>query len=117
MKRKNLILALLLVFLTTTSVYAQPRPRHDRGNHYGHTYKPKHHKKDKHHKQHDRYVRYGMERRCDRDGWYPGYRGRVRYKNGRWHYRRQGRWYDYPVFYEPDYYFRTPVATFSLRLR
>lgn len=40
--------------------------------------------------------------------------GRVRHMDdGRWGYCRDGRWYYYNCYYEPDYYFAHPVHHFS----
>lgn len=51
--------------------------------------------------------------RWDHDGWMDGWHGRVRhFDDGRWGYFREGAWYYYDRFYEPDYYFARPLRHF-----
>ena len=61
-------------------------------------------------------IRHGHERYVDRQGWYPGYKGRVRYIDGRWAYWRNNSWYYYDCFYEPDYYYNHHISTFEHHL-
>lgn len=49
----------------------------------------------------------------DHRGHVHGWEGRVRHLNGRWGYFRNNRWYWYNRYFEPTYYFATPVHHFN----
>ncbi|MCR5314177.1 MAG: hypothetical protein K6E54_11155 [Bacteroidaceae bacterium] len=51
--------------------------------------------------------------RFDRRGYVCGWEGRVRHHNGRWGYYRNNRWYWYNRYFEPTYYFATPIHRFN----
>lgn len=63
----------------------------------------------------DRYARYNGYDRYDRYDRYDirGYEDRVRYRGGRWHYHRNGRWYGYDYYITPSYYYSRPLSTFG----
>jgi len=50
------------------------------------------------------------------DGFLPGWEGRVRYLDGRYGYLRDSEWYWYDTYFEPDYYYATPVRHFRRHL-
>lgn len=60
----------------------------------------------------DRYARYNGYDRYDRYD-IRGYEDRVRYRGGRWHYHRNGRWYGYDYYITPSYYYSRPLSTFG----
>ena len=55
--------------------------------------------------------------RWDDRGYLHGWDGRVRrFHDGRWGYLRDGAWYYYDCFYEPDFYYAHPLSHFHAHL-
>lgn len=82
-------------------------PRHDMAPHHG--MGPRH---EMHMGGHG-HLAHHADYRWDSRGYLHGWDGRVRrFDDGRWGYLRDGAWYYYDCFYEPDYYFAHPLTHF-----
>ena len=59
---------------------------------------------------HEMARHHGGAPRVDHRGFVPGWEGRVRHHNGRWGYFRDNRWFWYDRYFDPVYYFGSPLA-------
>ncbi len=62
---------------------------------------------------HEMARHHGGAPRVDHRGFVPGWEGRVRHHNGRWGYFRDNRWFWYDRYFDPVYYFGSPLAYFN----
>ena len=62
---------------------------------------------------HEMARHHGGGPRVDHRGFVHGWEGRVRHHNGRWGYFRDNRWFWYDRYFDPVYYFGSPLAYFN----
>lgn len=62
---------------------------------------------------HEMARHHGSAPRVDHRGFVPGWEGRVRHHNGRWGYFRDNRWFWYDRYFDPVYYFGSPLSYFN----
>ena len=62
---------------------------------------------------HEMARHHGGAPRVDHRGFVPGWEGRVRHHNGRWGYFRDNRWFWYDRYFDPVYYFGSPLSYFN----
>ena len=68
---------------------------------------------DMHRGGHEMARHHGGGPRVDHRGFVHGWEGRVRHYNGRWGYFRDNRWFWYDRYFDPVYYFGSPLAYFN----
>ena len=62
---------------------------------------------------HEMACHHGGGPRVDHRGFVHGWEGRVRHHNGRWGYFRDNRWFWYDRYFDPVYYYGSPLAYFN----
>ncbi len=81
----------------------------NRGSHYnGHSEM----NRGSHHGGHEMARHHGSPR-LDHRGYVHGWEGRVRHHNGRWGYYRNNRWLWYDRYFDPAYYYGSPLTYFN----